>query len=111
MENKPVSIKKRENSLEVAWADGFSASMPLERFREHCPCAECRKDELNKGAKFGFGSLKQFKEGMNELKQLKQVGNYAAQPVWGDGHDAGIYRWDYIRKIFEDENKSADSLK
>jgi DUF971 family protein len=35
----------------------------------------------------------------SELVGLEQVGSYALQPVWADGHSYGIYSWEYLRQL------------
>lgn len=104
---KPLSIRRRgQFLLEVEWSDGFNSVIKLESLRNTCPCAECKGDELNSKAP-SFQMLTTFKQGMNELKALKPVGNYAITAVWGDGHDTGIYTYDYLRQIFR-ENQITD---
>ncbi len=103
--SKPVKIKRLEgNLLYSEWSDGFKATIKLEALRKNCPCADCKKEELSKKPKIGVTKLQQFTPGMNELKSLQKVGNYAVTAVWGDGHDSGIYTWEVLRAIFE-ENK------
>ena len=46
-----------------------------------------------------FPGLKTFKPGMNELRSLTPVGNYGVQASWADGHDTGIYSWDYLHDL------------
>jgi DUF971 family protein len=36
---------------------------------------------------------------MYDLKKIDVIGNYAIQPLWGDGHNTGLYGWDYLRQI------------
>ncbi len=97
----PKSIKRYKNyMLECIWNDGFRAIITLENFRKECPCADCRK-EKPKDEQFGMQMLATFTPGKNELKQLNTAGNYALTPVWGDGHDSGIYTWENLRDICE----------
>jgi DUF971 family protein len=94
-------LRKEPNMLYCEWDDRFSSTISLEKLRAECPCADCRKDELAKKPAFNMLKLNQFKSGMNELKKLTPIGNYAITAVWGDGHDTGIYPWDLWREIFE----------
>ncbi len=41
------------------------------------------------------------KPGQYELRSVQPVGNYALQMKWGDGHQTGIYTYDYLRQICE----------
>ena len=34
-----------------------------------------------------------------QLRRIDRIGGYAIQPVWGDGHNSGIYSFDYLRRI------------
>jgi len=40
-----------------------------------------------------------FVPGMYELKKIEIVGNYSIQPHWGDGHQTGLYTFDYLHKL------------
>ncbi|MCL5992290.1 MAG: DUF971 domain-containing protein [Bacteroidetes bacterium] len=107
----PKAITKPHPSLISAeWGDGFTANITLEKLREECPCALC-KDEREKKSKEPFPMLKTFVKGMNELKALDKVGNYAVTAKWGDGHDTGIYTWDQLREIFEKHALKPEELK
>jgi DUF971 family protein len=85
--------------LRISWSDGHSTRVPLQRFRDECPCAGCQ------GESDIFGDIKKPMllpiaiPGKYELKSLTPVGNYAVAAVWGDGHDSGIYSWDYLREM------------
>ena len=107
----PKSISKPHPSLiRAEWQDGFSSTITLEKLRDECPCALC-KDEREKKGKEPFPMLKTFIAGMNELKALDKVGNYAVTAKWGDGHDTGIYTYDAIRDIFERNALNSEELK
>ncbi len=97
----PIKIKReQENLLYAEWDDGFSSTIKLEVLRRECPCANC-KDENSQANKLAKYMLPSFKQGKNQLTKLSPVGNYAINAVWGDGHDSGIYPWEYFRAIFE----------
>jgi DUF971 family protein len=42
--------------------------------------------------------FKQSSQPAPQIVDLKEVGHYALQIVWNDGHDAGLYRWDMLRE-------------
>ncbi len=93
-----------DDSLKFAWHDGFEAVLSLRTFRDNCPCAECQAAEEKKSplAKFVLNSLEDYKY---VLEKLEPMGNYAVKPIWKDGHDAGIYRYEYIRELCEQQKK------
>ncbi len=98
----PKSISKPGALLiKCEWSDGFQSVITLEKLREECPCAHCTTNKEKSAKKFAIPLMKTFDNGMNELKALKPVGNYAIKPEWSDGHDDGIYDWEYLRKVFE----------
>lgn len=110
MKYVPKSISKPfPGYLKAAWNDGFEAVIKLEKFRKECPCADCReKDESTpSGVKFFMPTIK---PGQNDLKELTPVGNYALNAIWGDGHNSGIYTWEYFRIVFESNQISNEEL-
>jgi DUF971 family protein len=88
---QPTSITVRQQSrvLEVAFDDGASFRIPFELMRIYSPSAEVQ----------GHGPGQEILQtGKREvgLVDLAAVGNYAVQPTFSDGHDTGIYSWDYL---------------
>ena len=49
----------------------------------------------------GLITLHVLRPGEYELNSIQTVGNYALQLIWGDGHQTGIYTFDYLREICE----------
>jgi DUF971 family protein len=89
--------------LEIDWEDGHKSAWSFTWLREACPCATCVDERTNEGRKIGQG-----KEKSAELLPMYKppakpasahaVGRYALQFNWLDGHSAGIYSWDYLRR-------------
>ncbi len=105
MKVKPITIKKTDDfHLKSIWNDGFEATIEIKNLRKECPCAQCRADQSADKKTFAIPLGMTFKEGMNTLKMISNVGNYAIKVVWGDGHDAGIYDWAHLRYVFEKHN-------
>jgi len=90
----PVEIKLHQKSrvLEVAFSDGQHFELPFEFLRVYSPSAEVR------GHGPGQEVLQTGKKDVDILS-LEQVGNYAVQPHFSDGHATGIYSWDYLYEI------------
>jgi DUF971 family protein len=95
---RALTIKREDHTLKVAWDDGHVSHYPLAFLREECPCAAC-KGEMLFGKVYRPAPLQVFKPGMNELEALAPIGGYGVQARWKDGHDTGIYSWDYRRMI------------
>jgi len=88
---QPTSITAHQHSrvLEVGFADGALFLIPFELMRVFSPSAEVQ------GHGPGQEVLQTGKRGVT-LAALDQVGNYAVQPRFTDGHDTGIFSWDYL---------------
>ena len=84
--------------LAVKWDDGGESFIPLEKLRRGCPCAGCQgeTDVLGNVYKNPERSLS---PAAFRLVRLGNVGGYAIQPVWADGHTTGIYSFEYLRRI------------
>ena len=97
----PKSINKpAPGLLRAEWDDGFVSVIKIEKLRSDCPCADCREKDDSGTAKVNY-MMPLLKPGQNELKALEPVGNYAINAIWGDGHNSGIYPWEYFRIVFE----------
>jgi DUF971 family protein len=75
--------------LEVSFSDGAQFRLPFELMRIYSPSAEVA------GHGPGQEVLQTGKRDV-ELSAVEPVGNYAIQPSFSDGHDTGIFSWDYL---------------
>ncbi len=110
---KPSAVHPRafklleDRDLRITWSDGHVTRFSLQVFRDECPCAGCS------GESDLFGEIKMpvqlpiARPGKYELKSLTPVGNYAVAAVWGDGHDSGIYSWEYLLSMEAKQAASA----
>src|SRR3954453_11056435 len=88
---QPTSITVHQQSrvLEIEFSDGRQFRIPFELMRVYSPSAEVQ------GHGPGQEVLQTGKREV-ELMNLQPVGNYAVQPSFSDGHDTGIFSWDYL---------------
>jgi|YNPMSStandDraft_1061717.scaffolds.fasta_scaffold00149_7 DUF971 family protein len=94
--------------IETIWSDGFQATIKLEILRDNCPCADCNEERNNKPK--SFIALDTFKPGKYLIKKINVVGNYAISPIWEDGHESGIYPFEFLRELFERHNLSNEEI-
>ena len=103
---KPTSVQVHVKSgagVDVVWADSHSSHFDFPYLREHCPCATCN-DEREKKEAFGgpvlapSAVLPMYKP-KARAQGATQVGNYAIQINFSDGHSTGIYSYDYLRTL------------
>jgi DUF971 family protein len=95
---RPLDIQHIGNELAVKWDDGGENFIPLENLRRACPCAGC-KGEMDILGNLYKNPEKPLSAKAFELVKLVRVGGYAIQPVWADGHNTGIYSFDYLKRI------------
>ena len=97
-ERFPTEIKLHQKSrvLEIAFSDGRDFRLPYEFLRVYSPSAEVR------GHGPGQEVLQTGKREV-EIRSLEPVGSYAVQPVFSDGHSTGIYSWDYLYELGENQ--------
>ena len=84
-----LTVHSKSRVLEISFSDGKTFRIPFELMRIYSPSAEVQ------GHGPGQEVLQTGKRDV-ELAGLEQVGNYAVQPTFSDGHDSGIYTWDYL---------------
>jgi DUF971 family protein len=88
---RPTEIKMHQKSrrMEIAFSDGSQFELSYELLRVYSPSAEVR------GHGPGQEVLQAGKRDV-EILSLEPSGSYAVQPTFSDGHNTGIYSWDYL---------------
>ena len=93
-----ITLHQKSRVLEIAFADGRAFRLPYEFLRVHSPSAEVR----------GHGpgqEVLQVGKSKVEIRSLEPVGSYAVQPVFSDGHATGIYSWEYLYHLGENQDR------
>ena len=94
---EPLNIQQIGNELAIQWNDGTESYIELQSLRRACPCAGCG------GEPDVLGNITRpnvtYSENSFILKSFALVGGYAVQPQWGDGHNTGIYSFQYLRRL------------
>jgi DUF971 family protein len=84
-----ITVHQQSRLLEISFSDGQTFKLPLELMRVYSPSAEVQ------GHGPGQETLQTGKREVG-LQSLEPVGNYAIKPVFTDGHESGIFSWDYL---------------
>ncbi len=84
-----LTVHGQSRVLEVGFSDGATFRIPFELMRIYSPSAEVQ------GHGPGQEVLQTGKREV-DIAALEPVGNYAVQPTFSDGHDSGIFSWDYL---------------
>ncbi len=93
-----ITVHGQSRQLEVKFSDGAHFHIPLELMRIYSPSAEVQ----------GHGPGQEvLQTGKREvtLVALEPVGNYAVQPVFSDGHDSGLFSWDFLYFLGSQQEK------
>ncbi|MDQ6916354.1 MAG: DUF971 domain-containing protein [Pseudomonadota bacterium] len=90
----PTEIKLHQTSrlMELSFADGASFRLPYEFLRVYSPSAEVR------GHGPGQETLQVGKREVG-IAEVEAIGHYAIRPKFSDGHDTGIYSWEYLYEL------------
>jgi DUF971 family protein len=102
----PKSIRVNKSTgtgVEIDWFDGHQSVYPFQYLRDACPCATCDDEREAQDRRPGDPpkpktALPMFREPARP-NEVKPVGKYAIQFIWNDGHQTGIYTWEYLREI------------
>ena len=93
-----ITLHQKSRVLEVAFADGRTFRLSFELLRVYSPSAEV------KGHGPGQEVLQTGKRNV-EIRSVEPVGSYALQPTFSDGHSTGIYSWEYLYELGENQEK------
>jgi DUF971 family protein len=99
---EPEEIRRdnEHSQMFVRWNDGHQGRHNYEILRWNCPCAACR-GEMGMPGRLDF--IKQLAPEETQLAGLEAVGMYAIKPIWGNGHETGLYTYEYLRDLCECE--------
>ena len=103
----PQEIKRNgREGLVITWSNGETTELSSKLLRANCPGADSRAERGDKSHNSPLtakkSSLKVVEFDMGESLKLEEiwgVGNYAIGMKWGDGHDSGIFTYDYLYEL------------
>lgn len=102
---QPIDVQVIGNALAIKWDDQKESFVPIQSLRHSCPCAGCRGEKDIMGNVYQHAPKPLTTEAF-ALIRLTKVGGYALRPVWADGHDTGLFSFDYLRQLGEANEKS-----
>ncbi len=89
-----ITLHRRSRTLEVEWDDQVAHVLPCELLRVYSPSAEVRGHTPDQAV------LVTGKRSVG-ITQIELVGSYAIRPTFDDGHDTGLYTWEFLRDLGE----------
>jgi DUF971 family protein len=100
-----INLHQKSRVLEIEYDNGVKFELPCEYLRVYSPSADV------KGHGPGQEVLQTGKESVN-INEIEPVGNYAVKLIFDDGHNTGLYTWEYLYELGEaKENYWSDYLK
>ena len=93
-----LTVHSQSRILEIAFSDGAEFKIPFELMRVYSPSAEVQ------GHGPGQEVLQTGKREVNVV-ELEPIGNYAVKPVFSDGHESGIFSWDYLYHLGSEQDR------
>ncbi len=93
-----ITLHQKSARLELAFSDGASFSLPFEFLRVYSPSAEVR----------GHGpgqEVLQLGKRHVQLTSVEPIGHYALKCIFSDGHDSGLYSWDYLYHLGKEHDQ------
>lgn len=105
---KRIDIRRADRTLLLDWGAEGAWRIPLSVVRRLCPCAVCTD---HRGEPDDLEAELHMLEGMeatatDDPETVRPVGRYAIQIRWADGHDTGIYTFDYLRRMCDLEGRA-----
>ncbi len=88
----PKEIKVENDSLVLYWQGGNKTTVKLSALRRYCPCAICQKEKSEHSEFY----IPLYNDDQLKISNISAVGNYAIGVQWQDGHNSGIYEYDYL---------------
>jgi DUF971 family protein len=96
-----VQVDTDAQTMTVAWSDDHDAVFPFARLREACPCAECGGKAVEHIPPPDAASPDDVDDRWPDLSiaSIEPAGSIGIRIEWDDGHNAGIFRWDRLRRL------------
>ena len=100
-----VKVQKSEGrGVTIAWKDRHESHWGFAWLRHACPCATCNEERTQTGRPLGQapprpGGPLVLYEAPPRPVEVTPVGKYALRFKWNDGHESGIYSWEYLRRV------------
>jgi DUF971 family protein len=96
-----VTANRIVRIMTIIWSDAHRSDYPFSLLRHACPCAECQggHDQMQSEPDPSVFSLPDEETRATNLQNVESVGSYALTITWEDGHQFGIFSWNYLRKL------------
>ena len=107
MEPLELDVSKDAKTISILWSDRHKSSYASFSLRNSCPCAMCQGEPGIFGRSYA-GSKEQIRADVMP-DAIEPIGKYGLKITWSDGHNLGIYTFEYLRKICQCEECKIES--
>ena len=96
-----ITANRQMAEMTVTWNDGHSSRYSFSLLRYGCPCAECRggHDKMGGAPPPEVFFMPVEDSPKTRLLKVEAIGAYGITIEWEDGHNFGIFTWDYLRAL------------
>lgn len=107
MQVYPTALQLTDDArLQIDWSDGKSRRYTFRELRDACPCATCREKRGESKPASLLPILTAAEAQPLRIQSMRPVGNYAYGIAFSDGHDTGIFAFELLRELGEEQNSS-----
>lgn len=94
-----IAVDLKQSQVRIEWADGYQSSYSFDYLRQICPCATCNELRLDQDPLRVLSPDQAVTTAeLRSDRPVALVGNYALQFFWADGHNTGIYSFEFLRQ-------------
>jgi DUF971 family protein len=101
-----IAVSKSKG-ISIDWSDGHRSQYSCELLRDECPCAGCTGAHGTVPERTSYSSPQtsapaspfQMYKPRIKMNDIEEIGSYAVRIHWNDGHNAGIYSFEHLRRI------------
>ena len=105
-----IQVRKESGDVVIDWMGGRQSRVGLRFLRQRCPCAVCSGQREQHSAEEGLHLLTATELRTTDVvRDVVPVGRYAIQIRWRDGHDAGIYTYDYLWRLADEADQAKEA--
>jgi DUF971 family protein len=91
-----IEVDPEAGLLRIVWQDEHESIYELPALRPQCPCAVCQGEMGIPGV---VSAATTFTQEQTTLVDIQEIGRYAVQPIWADGHQTGYYTFTLLRSL------------
>ncbi len=95
-----ITLDHDRRVLSIVWKDGQVSALPFNLLRKQCPCATCT-DNRSKQAANPLTLMTGPVITQAGITKIEPMGRYALNLTFNDGHDTGIYTYEFLRSLGE----------